>query len=83
VSQSKVGHQLSRYSVRGAVIRASSVNTPASPNVTRAAVGTGITHAARSEAPRTPNDIRMSSVLPSQAIRARSSTTAAPARSGM
>jgi hypothetical protein len=83
VNQLNVGHQLSRYSIRGAVSRARSSNTALSPRVTRAADGTGMTQAARCELPRTPKDIRMSSVLPSHAISARSSTTDAPARSGM
>ena len=78
-SQSKVGHQLSRYSMRGAVMRASSPKTAVSPRLTCAADGTGITHAARPELPVTPNDIKMSSREPSQEISARSSTTAAPA----
>ena len=44
--------------------------------------GTGITHAALSELPVTPKDIKMSSVVPSQVISARSSATAAPGWSG-
>lgn len=81
-SQGMVGHHESRYSILGAVSSPSASNTSVSPRVIRAADGTGMIHAARSDEPVTDNDITIVSVVPSQAISARSSATEEPGPSG-